>query len=105
MLLINMLALLAYNLLERQGRQGGLQVTTRRIIERLDSLDVIETVCWDGSRLYRLVPVHEEQATLLEILARVLADLQLPRWPHLQLPAGDILLLALPPPQDCQCVA
>ena len=105
MLLINMLALLAYSLLERQVRQGGLQVTTRRIIERLDSLDVIETVCWDDSRLYRLVPVDEEQAALLETLARVLADLRLPRWPHLQLPAEDILLLALPPPQACQVAA
>jgi transposase len=105
MLLINMLALLAYSLLERQVRQGGLQVTTRRIIERLDSLDVIETVCWDDSRLYRLVPVDEEQAVLLETLARVLADLRLPRWPHLQLPAEDILLLALPPPQACQVAA
>jgi hypothetical protein len=105
MLLINMLALLAYSLLERQVRQGGLQVTTRRIIEKLESLDVIETVCWDGSRLYRLVPIDEEQAVLLEILARVLADLRLPRWPHLQLPTGDILLLALPPPQACQVAA
>ena len=105
MVLINMLALLAYSLLERQVRQGGLQVTTRRIIEKLESLDVIETVCWDGSRLYRLVPIDEEQAVLLEILARVLADLRLPRWPNLQLPTGDILLLALPPPQACQVVA
>jgi hypothetical protein len=47
-LFINMLALLAYSLLERQVRQGRLQVTTRRIIERLESLDVIETACWDG---------------------------------------------------------
>ena len=48
MLLINMLALLAYSLLERQVRQGGLQMTTRRIIHKLQSLDVIETCCWDG---------------------------------------------------------
>jgi transposase len=105
MLLINMLALLAYSLLERQVRQGGLQVTTRRIIEKLESLDVIETVCWDGSRLYRLVPIDEEQAVLLEILARVLANLRVPRWPHLQLPTGDLLPLALPPPQACQVAA
>ena len=45
MLLINMLALLAYSLLERQVRQGGLQMATRRIIEKLESLDVIETFC------------------------------------------------------------
>jgi len=89
MLLINMLALLAYSLLERQVRQGGLQMTTRRIIEKLESLDVIETYCWDGSRLCRLVPVDEEQAAILQVLAHVLADLRLPRWPHRSLSPGD----------------
>ena len=105
MLLINMLALLAYSLLERQVRQGGLQMTTRRIIEKLESLDVIETLCWDGSRLHRIVPVDEEQAALLEVLAHILAKLQLPRWPHPLLSAGDNLPLALPPPRDCQVAA
>jgi transposase len=105
MLLINMLALLAYSLLERQVRQGGLQMTTRRIIEKLESLDVIETLCWDGSRLHRLVPVDEEQAALLEVLVHVLAELRLPRWPHPLLPAGDNLPLALPPPRDWQAAA
>jgi transposase len=105
MLLINMLALLAYSLLERQVRQGGLQMTTRRIIEKLESLDVIETLCWDGSRLHRLVPVDQEQAALLEVLAHILAKLRLPRWPQPLLPAGDNLPLALPPPRDCQVAA
>jgi hypothetical protein len=41
MLLINMLALLVYSLLERQVRQGGLPMTTRRIIQKLENLDVI----------------------------------------------------------------
>jgi hypothetical protein len=100
MLLINMLALLAYSLLERQVRQNGLQMTTRRIIDKLQGLDVIETVCWDGSRLCRLVPVDEEQALLLQILAQVLMDLRIPRWPHSQLETGDApcISLALPPP-------
>jgi transposase len=98
MLLINMLALLTYGLLERQARQNGWQMTTRRIIEMLDSLDVVETLCWDGSLLYRIVPVDENQAALLEILAQVLADLQRPRWSHSLLPSGDILPLTLPPP-------
>jgi transposase len=100
MLLINMLALLVYSLLERQAHQRGLQMTTRRIIQKLESLDVIETRCWDGSRLYRLVPVDEEQAALLEILAYALAELRPPRWPHaLRLrTAGDILSPILPPP-------
>jgi transposase len=99
MLLINMLALLAYSLLERQVRQGGLQLTTRRIIEKLESLDVIETLCWDRSCLHRIVPVDEEQAALLQILAHILAELRLPRWPHPLLPAGHPPALALPPPR------
>jgi transposase len=107
MLLINMLALLVYSLLERQVRQGGLHMTTRRIIQKLESLDVIETRCWDGSRLYRLVPIDEEQAALLEILAYVLAELRLPHWPHASrlLPDGDTLSLALPPPRGTQVAA
>ena len=99
MLLINMLALLTYSLLERQVRQGGLQMTTRRIVERLETLDVVETLCWDGSLLRRVAPVDEEQAIILEILVRVLADLERPRWPHLWLPSGSALPLALPPPR------
>jgi transposase len=99
MLLINMLALLVYSLLERQVRQGGLQMTTRRIIQKLESLDVIETLCWDGSCLYRLVPVDEEQAALLEALANILVELRLPRWPHPLLPATTLLPMALPPPR------
>ena len=35
LLLLNMVALLAYNLLQRQIQQQGLQMTTRRLIERL----------------------------------------------------------------------
>jgi hypothetical protein len=98
MLLINMLALLAYSLLERQARQNGLQMTTRRIIAKLQSLDAVETVCWDGSRLIRLVPIDQEQAAILQVLAQVLAELRLPRWPHPLLPAGEDRLLVLPPP-------
>jgi len=98
MLLIHMLALLSYSLLERQVCQGGLQMTTRRIIHKLQSLDVIETWCWDGSRLHRLVPVDDEQADLLHSLAYILAQLRLPRWPHPALPVGEAPVLALPPP-------
>jgi transposase len=98
MLLINMLALLAYSLLERQVRQGGLQITTRCIIQKLQSLDVIETCCWDGSRLLRLVPLDDEQTALLHCLSHILAQLRLPRWPHPALPAGQAPVLALPPP-------
>lgn len=99
MLLINMLALLAYSLLERQVRQGGLQMTTRRIIAKLQDLDVLITVCWDGSYLFRLVPVDEDQATLIHILADVLDKLRAPRWAHPQLPTRNSLSWALPPPR------
>jgi transposase len=105
MLLINMLALLTYSLLERQVRQSGLQVTTRRIIEKLETLDVVETVCWDGSLLRRAAPMDEEQAIILETLVRVLADLVLPRWPHILLPSGSTLPLALPPPRGWSVAA
>jgi transposase len=104
MLLINMLALLAYSLVERQVRQNGLQMTTRRVIETLETLDLIETLCWDGSRLYRVVPVDEEQALLLEILAHILAELQRSRWPHPLLLSGSMLPLALPPPGGRQVI-
>jgi transposase len=105
MLLINMLALLAYSLLERQVRQGGLHMTTRRIVEKLENLDVVETLCWDGSLLYRVTPVDKEQALFLEILAHVLADLRRPCWPHLLLPSGNTFPLALPPPGAWQIAA
>lgn len=98
MLLINMLALLAYRLLERQVRQSGLHLTTRRIIAKLESLDIIETLCWDGSRLFRVVPADAEQIALLHTLAHLLADLRIPRWPHPPLPQADLAYLALAPP-------
>jgi hypothetical protein len=102
MLLVNMLALLAYSLLERQVRQHGLSLTTRRIIAKLQSLDVVETVCWDGSVVLRLVPVDEEQALLLQALAHVVAELRVPRWSHLQLPSGEARCasVALSPPGE-----
>lgn len=59
-------------------------------------------MCWDGSSLYRVAPVDEEQARLLEILAQVLAELRRPRWPHVPLPSGDALPLALSPPGSWQ---
>ncbi len=105
MLLLNMLALLAYSLLERQVRQRGLQMTTRRIMQKLESLDVIETRCWDGSCVLRLVPLDKEQAALLQVLAHLLAELRLPRWPQPALPTDRGLLLALSPPGRQQAPA
>jgi transposase len=102
MLLINMVALLAYSLLERQVRHHGLSLTTRRIIAKLQNVEVVETVCWDGSVLLRLAPVDEEQAQLLQALAHVVAELRVPRWSHLQLPSGEArwVSLALSPPGE-----
>lgn len=71
MLLLNMLALLAYTILERQARQAGLALTTRRIIEQLADLRVIETHCLDGSHFYRLTPINHQQAVLIEALRTI----------------------------------
>ena len=105
MLLVNMLALLAYSLLERQVRQGGVHMTARRIIAKLQSLDVVVTCCWDGSQLYRLVPVDEEQAALLQVLADLLAALRIPRCDHPLLWTQRGLPCALPVPRKEERVA
>ena len=68
MLMLNMLALLAYTILERQARRSGLALTTRRIIESLDSLTIIETQAVDGSSFYRLTPLNLTQTELIEAL-------------------------------------
>ena len=75
MLFINMVALLAYNLFQRQIRQQGLQMTTRRLIQRLDQLTLIETRCHDGSRLYRLTPLEPELVAILQQVAVALDEL------------------------------
>jgi len=75
MLLLNMLALLAYSLLERQVRQQGLQLTTRQLIKRLQHLSLIETHCHDGSWVRRLTPVDPAVALILHLVAVALTDL------------------------------
>lgn len=75
MLLLNMIALLAYSLLERQVRQNGLQLTTREIIKRLETVSLIETHCHDGSCLRRLTPIEPETALILELVAEALQEL------------------------------
>ncbi len=75
MLLLNMIALLAYSLLERQVRQHGLQLTTRQLIKRLDTLTLIETHCRDGSCLRRLTPVEPEVTLILQLVAEALTEL------------------------------
>jgi transposase len=75
MLLLNMLALLAYSLLERQVRQAGWHITTRQLIKRLEKLTLIETHCHDGSCLRRLTPIEPEVALILQLVAQVLTEL------------------------------
>lgn len=72
MIFINMLALLAYNLLQRQVQQQGLHLTTRRIIQQLDALVLIETTCIDGSVYRRLVDVDPQLLNLLAFVAAAL---------------------------------
>jgi len=75
MLLLNMIALLAYSLLERQVRQHGVQLTARQLIKRLEALTLIETHCRDGSLLRRLAPVEPEVALILQWVAEALSEL------------------------------
>jgi transposase len=97
LLLINLVALLVYNLLERELRQRGLPWTTRRLIEQLEHLTVIETQCWDGSVVCRLSPVSDEQRQLMAFLSTLVADLRLPRFRlAVTSPSVPLLLPALP---------
>jgi transposase len=75
MLMLNMIALLAYTLLERQTRQQGLQLTTRQLIKRLQNLTLIETHCHDGSCLRRLTPLDPDLLPILHLVTLALHDL------------------------------
>lgn len=75
MLFINMVALLAYTVLQRQMRQQGIPLTTRRLIQRLEPLTLIETHCWDGSSLRRLAPLDPDLVALLQLVAAALDEL------------------------------
>jgi transposase len=97
MLLINLLALLAYNLLERELRQHGLPWTTRRLIEQLENLTVVETHCWDGSVVCRLTPVSDEQRQLMDFLSGLVLALRLPRLRLALTAPSDLLILPAPP--------
>lgn len=98
MVLLNMLALLAYSILERQIRQQGLQLTTRQLIQRLEHLTLIETHCWDGSRLRRITPLTPECLLILRLVAVALDQLLdnvLPEQKPPALPAPSLLSLPL----------
>jgi hypothetical protein len=97
MLLLNMLALLAYSLLERQIRKQGLQMTTRQLIKRLQNLVIIETHCHDGSRLRRLSPVDPTCDLILQLVAAALDELmQSVSMPRVQPQLPPASFLSLP---------
>ncbi len=84
MLLINLIALLAYSLLERQARQQGLLLTAHRILEQLSGLQVIEVEAWDGSRLQRLSEITPEQERVITLV-----------WLGLSKPTGSATSVAV----------
>jgi transposase len=100
MLLVNMLALLAYSLLERQLKQQGLNLTSRQVIKRLEQLSLIETHYLDGSYTARLVPENPALLELLALVASALAELlpavALSRQPLLAASSSPTLALAGP---------
>lgn len=75
MLLLNMIALLAYSLLERQMRQNGLQLTVRELIKRLETVGLVETHCHDGSCLRRVTSIDPAIALILALVGEVLQEL------------------------------
>jgi transposase len=97
LLLINLLALLVYNLLEREMRQRGLPLTTRHLIEQLEHLTVIETHCWDGSVVSRLTPVNDEQRQLMAFLSALVAQVRQPRFRLALTDPSAPLILPAPP--------
>jgi len=74
LLLVNLIALLAYSLLERQARQQGLVLTAHRILEQLAGLQVIEIEAWDGSRAQQLRELTPDQERILLLVWRGLSQ-------------------------------
>ena len=105
MLLLNMLALLAYSLLEREMQNRGMNLTTRKIIEKLENLSLIENSLRNGEVLYRIVPVDHEQELLLECLAQILNEFNPQFKQPLQFGAKKELYLNLPPPDKMPLIA
>ena len=105
MLLLNMLALLAYSLLEREMQNRGLHLTTRKIIEKLDNLSIVESALRNGETLYRIVHVDEEQELLLECLSQILHEFNPQLKRPLQFGTEKQLYLNLPPPDKMPLIA
>ena len=91
MLLVNLIALLAYSLLERQAQQHGLCLTARRIIEQLATLQVQVIEAADGSRACSFQETTPGQLHLLTALLNALVE-----KPHSPLPTGPLARNLLP---------
>ena len=91
LLLVNLIALLAYSLLERQAEQAGLCLTTRRILEQLSTLQVQAIEAWDGSRVCSFQETTPGQVQLLTALLQALGE-----KPRLPLPTGPLAHNLLP---------
>jgi len=65
LMLVNMVALLVYSLAERRCRRSGLHVTGREVLYEFSPLHIVETHCWDGSVLYRCMPLTADQKKIL----------------------------------------
>lgn len=98
MLLLNMIALLAYSLLERQMRQNGIQLTVRELIKRLEAVSLVETHFYDGSCLKRLTPTDPETALILEMVSEALAEfINSPAMSKMPLLRADTITIEPPP--------
>ena len=75
MMLLNMIALLAYSILERQARKQGLALTSRQIIRKLQDLTLIETYFWDRSRMRYITPPTPEASIILKLVEEALHNL------------------------------
>jgi hypothetical protein len=91
MLLVNLIALLAYSLLERQAEQHGLCLTTRRMIDQLSTLQVQVIEAWDGSRSCSWHETVPGQVQLLFTCLQVLDEI-----PHASLHSGPLSRNLLP---------
>jgi len=91
LLLVNLIALLAYSLLERQAQQHGLCLTARRIIELLSTLQVHGIEAWDDSRAWSWQETTPGQVQLLLTLLDALDEM-----PHLPLSSGPLTQNLLP---------
>jgi transposase len=91
MLLVNLIALLAYSLLERQVEQHGSCLTARRILDQLATLQVQVIEAWDGSHTCAWHKMAPGQVQLLFTCLQALDEI-----PRTCLPAGPLTHNLLP---------